>query len=418
MATYGVTKEGFVVKPLSVIQSEATTELATIGDPITGDLLAPDFSSDNPEMAIINMPLQEIANAWEAMGKSFNNYDPAVAENQYLDDLVRINNIALKPETKTIVLITVSGISGTVVKKGSIIQDSAGNNQWTINHDITISGAGSSVGRATCTEFGAITASSLEINTIVTPITGWTSVTNNETLPEDIGKPQETDIQLRARQVDSTLGPGSGQSSAIYANVMNIPEVSYCRVLINDTDSTDSRGITPRSIGLLVRGGDETVIAEKAIARAGGGVSFTFGLPNTFTVSLTDNQGLPYTVNIARPVAIPVFIDVQLTIIDRDTFPAETYITDIQNAIMEYAKNGADAIGVSSGFNDFGFTVGEDVIRSRLFTPVNSVPGHTITGLFLNTTGVPVTETADITIAFNQVSTFDAANITVSVTNP
>jgi uncharacterized phage protein gp47/JayE len=60
-------------------------------------------------------------------------------------------------------------------------------------------------------------------------------------------------------------------------------------------------------------------------------------------------------------------------------------------------------------------SIGEEVIQSRLYGPVNDVPGHSITTLFLGFAAAPATET-NLAIAFNELASFDQSRIVVNVT--
>lgn len=81
-----------------------------------------------------------------------------------------------------------------------------------------------------------------------------------------------------------------------------------------------------------------------------------------------------------------------------------------------YPQNGDDLIksNLAAYFiSDFG--IGDDVIYSRLYTPINSVPGHAVNSLEVSTDGVTWT-TANIDILFNQIATLESANIFITKT--
>ena len=61
-----------------------------------------------------------------------------------------------------------------------------------------------------------------------------------------------------------------------------------------------------------------------------------------------------------------------------------------------------------------GFPPGEDVIRTRLYTPINSIAGHEIILCEIGTEQGSLAE-ENILIAWNQVATFDVDDITVTV---
>lgn len=61
-----------------------------------------------------------------------------------------------------------------------------------------------------------------------------------------------------------------------------------------------------------------------------------------------------------------------------------------------------------------GFAPGVDVIRTRLYTPVNEVPGFKINSLKIGKHSQGASE-ADIDIAWNEVAIFKESNITVDI---
>ncbi|MNG12202.1 hypothetical protein D3C84_957990 [compost metagenome] len=65
-------------------------------------------------------------------------------------------------------------------------------------------------------------------------------------------------------------------------------------------------------------------------------------------------------------------------------------------------------------YADSNIGVGKDVIFSRMYTPINTVPGHQINSLFIGTTPSPV-GTSNITIAFDELASFESANIVVNI---
>ena len=56
-------------------------------------------------------------------------------------------------------------------------------------------------------------------------------------------------------------------------------------------------------------------------------------------------------------------------------------------------------------------SIGQDVLYSRLYTPINSVKGHQVDSMLIGTTNPP-TGTANIVTAFDQVGQVLPENIT------
>jgi uncharacterized phage protein gp47/JayE len=121
---------------------------------------------------------------------------------------------------------------------------------------------------------------------------------------------------------------------------------------------------------------------------------------------MTDSQGFEYPISFTRPSRIPIRVAVTVTTSEPGLTPVNAEEL-IRQYIVDYARYGGEG-------NDAGFPPGVNVIRSRLFTPINRVPGHRITSLKIGTSSGSLVE-QDISIAWNQVSTWDATNITVMI---
>jgi uncharacterized phage protein gp47/JayE len=94
-------------------------------------------------------------------------------------------------------------------------------------------------------------------------------------------------------------------------------------------------------------------------------------------------------------------------------FPGDG-IDRIKQAIVDYAIGGAAALGIDDGFSQTGFPPGEAVIVSRLYTPINYIPGHRVTALTLGTSPSPV-GTVDIPMVWNEYGSFTVGAIDITV---
>lgn len=210
----------------------------------------------------------------------------------------------------------------------------------------------------------------------------------------------ELDTTLRLRQQSETAGTGYIQIMAIYAAVAAIPGVQFCRAYQNRTLVTDSRGIPAKSIAVVVVGGDPSAVATAIFTKAGADVGF-YG--NTMRTCY-DTLGVAYSVSYITPVPVPITIQVSLTQVN-DQWPQDG-ADRVKTALIAYAQY--------SQAPNIGLYPGASVIPSQLYSPVNSVPGHSVNSILVSRDGsVPVsTPTA---IAWNEVAQLTAENITVTV---
>ena len=92
-----------------------------------------------------------------------------------------------------------------------------------------------------------------------------------------------------------------------------------------------------------------------------------------------------------------------ITITDASIYPADAY-NQIKQNIIDYATYGLNSSN--------GFPPGSPVIYSRLYTPINEVPGFKINHLYIGTSASP-TGTSDLEMSWLQVAEFTADNINI-----
>lgn len=220
-----------------------------------------------------------------------------------------------------------------------------------------------------------------------------------------IRQSEEIDTTLRARQQVSTEATSRTSIEDLFASIRNLPTVTFCRVYQNTTLSTDARSIPAKSIAPVIVGGVDADIADVIFAHLGMGTD-SYG---STTVTVYDAQGLGYSIGFTRPTEVPIYVDIHYTVINTALWPTNGE-TLIEEAIIAYAAGGAGALGIDSGFDQAGLTPGTSVYAAELYVPVNSVPGMQITALTVAKTPTPTA--ASVIIAWNEVATFTAANIT------
>ncbi len=243
-------------------------------------------------------------------------------------------------------------------------------------------------------EVGPVSQPEDTLDTIASPISGWDSVNNPFEAAE--GRFRETDEELRIRFRNSKELNARGTIDAIFANLTSLIDVESINVYENETNSTDGNGLPPKSFSVVILGGNSQEIADTIWATKPAGIE-TFG--NT-TVSTTDTQGISYDINFSRPTPIDIYIDITISSAEGALIPSNAE-EQIINALETY-------------FEDT-FSVGDDVIYSRLYTPINSIQGHQVDSLFIDTVSSPVDGTSNIVIAFDEIANFNRSNVTVTV---
>jgi len=392
MSDYGVSSTGFKRKRLNLLLEELNSEVKAIfGDNFN-------VSPESPDGQVNGVVSESNANLWEIAEESYNAFNPKAASGVTLSNLVQLNGITRFPASASRVELTILGDSGTSIIAGSLIGDVEETIIFSTDETVLIPSGGSVIAQATATVTGPRPALANTITEIITPVTGWDSVTNDADAV--LGTDLETDSDLRARRERSIARDAQAIIDAIFAEIKAVVGVTQLSVLENDTNSgPDANGLPAHSINAIVLGGQDQDIAKAIFLKKTLGAT-SFG--NTSAV-ITDDQSIEHTVSFSRPTEIDIYVIVNLTTFVN--FPVDGKDL-IKQAIIDYSEGNL--------IEGRGFSLGDNVINSQLYSPVNTIQGHTVDSVFIGTSAGP-TSSADIIIAINEISVFLEANITVNI---
>ena len=390
MSDYGISTTGFKRKRLDLLLNELNAEVKAIfGDNFN-------ISPESPDGQINGVISGSNADLWEIAEASYNAFNPSAASGVALSNLVQLNGIERLAATPSTVTLTLYGTPGTIIAASSSFSTVDTADTFLTDREAVIGLGGSVTIKATASSTGPIGAVSGSITEINNPISGLSSVTNLEDAVE--GRDEETDVELRARRARSVAKNSQSIIEAIFANVADVTGVTQTVVLENDTEVVDTNGLPPHSFQVIVVGGADEEIGDAIWLKKPAGI-MSFG--NT-TVQITDSQGISHGISFSRPIEVDIYVEVTLN--KFADYPAKGDDL-IKQAIVDYA-NGILVTGR-------GFSLADDVIYSRLYTPINSVQGHEITDLRIGTSPSP-TGSANIAIGPTEVSNFLVANIVVN----
>lgn len=395
MSNFGISANGFKRKRLDQLLAELNDEVKAIfGDNFN-------VSPESPDGQINGTVSESNANLWEIAEQSYNAFNPSAATGTTLSNLVQLNGIKRLASTSSRAQLTLTGTPNTIIPVGSLVSTSDTGTQFSTEIAVTLDGAGNGVVFAKAFQdgkllTGPVIALAGTITEIDTPITGWATVTN--LADADEGTDEETDVELRARRERSVAKNSQAIVDALYSTVRNIDGVTQTVVLENDTNAVDGNGLPPHSFEVIVVGGTNVEIGDAIWLKKPAGI-LSHG---DVTVQILDSQGLPHDISFTRPTTVDVYVEVQVT-----KFPSYPANGDelIKQAIVDYA-NGELVVGR-------GFSLSDDVIYTRLYTPINSIQGHEIDTLFIGTSPSP-TGVVNIPIGVSEISNFTTANIAVT----
>lgn len=246
------------------------------------------------------------------------------------------------------------------------------------------------VGEVVAVNSGPLEQPANTVDTILTPMLGWDSVINP--VAATPGEDRETDEQLRLRFRNGKFDKATNTYDAIYSALINLDNVTEVTIYENDTSVVDGNGVPAHSFLPIVSGGLSQAIGNAIWENKPTGI-LSYG--NT-SVSVTDNQGGTHTVSFSRPNPVVIYISMDIT----------TYVN--------FPANGNDLIRSNLiAYFQANFGTGDDVIYSRLYTPINAVSGHQVNSLTIGTSPSPV-GTVNIPIAFSDIASLSAINIIIT----
>lgn len=346
-------------------------------------------SQDGQFLAVIASAMHDVNSACVAV---YNSFSPQTAAGAGLSSNVKINGISRLVATRSTVDVTIVGQKGTTIVNGVV---SDGENNWDLPASVTIPLAGQVTVVATAQEEGDITALPDTVTTISTPVFGWQSVTNDSAaIP---GRPVESDAALRIRQSYSVALPSLTAFDGIIGAVKAIDGVTRVKAYENDTASVDSNGLPAHSISLVVQGGESQDIAEAILAKKTPGC-YTNG---TTSVNIINDYGVTNTIRYSEPTAVPILAEITIEALTGYT---TSIAGEIKTAVVEYIDS---------------LLIGDSVYISRLYVPSQLV-GTTNFSKF-RITSIEIAEdpgpvgSSDVSIAWNELATITAENITVTV---
>lgn len=452
---YGLTETGFVAKNILECKAELEETLKAL------------FGADidvTPESAfgqLIGIASEREAQAWDTGLAIYLSSYPDSATGISLDRVCSLTNITRLPALPTTGTVILYGVVGTVIGEANLVTDTilnkdyiimdsvtltasatrfakvqintvvAGNYTVTINgtpYTVTATGAESKtalvdslvaligasalrvgeeltvlnattdfaitttgylsivqVGNAVgveCVETGHNELPVGAITSIKTPVAGWDSVAN--LVAGVAGVEIETDEDLRLRRTDTV-------ELSILTALLTIQDVTDAVVYENNTHLTDADGTLPNTVWAVVKGGSTTEILEAIASRNVAGIGTRGAVSGLVTSPFT---GSNLTVRFDRPTVVVPNVVITYTKTENSNFPnnGEQLLKD---ALVAYGET---------------LKIGQDIVYSRLFSPLNTVAGMQIDTLTLN--GLSQT----LVINKNQLGSFVDGNITVSET--
>lgn len=395
MTDYGVTVDGFVIKPQTEIEADMVADAKGRSE-LGPDL---DYSSTSPLGQIFGVAGAALAEVWELSAAVYASGDPEAAVGVPLDNVASLTG-TLRPEARASVAVcTLNLDDGVSVPAGSIVSP-AGREQILFTLDEAVENTSGVTadfpGTFTCTVTGAINVDAGQLTVIGSPITGWNSVTNAEDAVP--GRDVASNQELRALRAQELARRGGSTVSAIRADVLQVEGVDSVIVLENKRGMVDVNGLPGHSFEVILDDGeipaaDDDDVAQAILDSAPAGIEDG----GTSSGEATDSEGLTHELHFSRVERKNVYVSLTLTV--NDLFP-----TNGPELV-------ADAIVAAGNTYRPGDTAVALYLRSQAF----SVSGVVDVPVFtLGYTASPV-GTANLPVSFRQRNTFDTGRVVVTV---
>lgn len=326
-------------------------------------------------------------------------FDPDAAEGEHLDNLCAIVGVTRIAASYSTGEITVAGTNGTLIPSGSIVRIANGA-RFLTTANATISGGVATI-PIRAEDVGPVEADEDAIASIVTSVSGWTSITASTEISSaegNLGRLVETDEELRVRREQSLSIIGGGTDQAIRARLLEVAGVLAAVVLSNRQLTTDGNGIPGKAFRAVIYPTPATNTpvwlaiwkAQPAGILADGATAGT----------AIDSQGN------SQPVAFSVA--------DEQEIHIDVLITADTN---EWPADGEDQARAAVLAAFAGLSIGDDVRLFKITSAVSGIAGIITVAPRAKIGSAPgIGDTSNISISLTQIATFDSANIDITVT--
>lgn len=349
----------------------------------------------------------------ETLQRAYNSKDPNKAKGPDLDIICSLTGTKRSSGSASNVELTLTATPGTVIFKDNLFESVVTGSRWATDQTVTADGSGTVSVNATCTVAGPTQADANTITRIVDVVAGLASVTNPD--PATPGTDAQSNEQLRVTRATAVGRPGNNQIDSLYGELYAVPGVRRVKVYENDTGSgsvsaDNPHGLPAHSIAPIIDGGtDEDVAMAIYLKKNPGAALYQAGTPFEVEVTSPKYPANKKIIRASRPIYIDMNVVIDIT--DDGTLPPDVDQL-IKEAVMEFAAG--DLIPADVGFKISGFDIGESVPYSTMFTPINKVIGS-YGNSYVSLLEINGAST-NVAIAFNEMSRWTEANITVVVT--
>jgi len=392
---------GFSADSTSVIRQSIVDDWTAIFDDEAATL---NTSSESPAGQIIDSLAVLVTGKDSEFLNLANQFNPLTASGIFQDALGEIYFLTRKVATSTVVSCTCTGLAGTTIPAGSIIQTTDGIKLTSVGA-ATIGADGTVEVEFAAQESGAIDIGAGTCTKIITVIAGWDTVDNSAA--GVVGSLIENRADFEKRRYNSVAANAHGSAAALQGAVYQVENVLDCLVLENKTDSTVTKqgvSLISHSVAVCVYGGENEAIAETIYNKLDAGA----GTNGNTDISFTSPDGVVNNYKIVRPSPAPVYLSVT---INKTAQTPATVTQDIKNAII------ADANGSDSNSGNTRIGMGQTIYASRFTVAIVKTAGvNDLESVYIGTSASPTGNS--VTMDADEEPIITAENIEVVINEP
>jgi len=370
MAT--IDNTGIIPKTLSEYQASLRSAFqAAFGESI-------DMAAKSPQGQFVDNLALSMSQADDAVISVAGAVNIFRAFESQLEGLASLLGIPKKAAESTIVTADLGGAPGVIIPAGSRAKSTAGD-LYSLNFDTQLSVGGTASAIMSAVDTGPIELLAGELSSVVDVVPGWETVINSA--DGVTGRDIESDVEYRQRYFVELFRNALSVLESMSSGISTVDNVSEVIGVENDTAVPvviQNVTIDPHSIAMVVEGGlDADIAAAIRLKKTGG----------TATTGTTTVADPPHAdINFFKPTSID--LEVTITTTAGPNFPADG-VQQLKERTFNYINGRVIVEQLPEYFELDGLTISEDLQKHRLYTPINSVIGHTVTGLTMEDQASP-----------------------------
>ncbi len=377
-----LTEQGFIIERLDANLAHLDTGFRTIyGADINTD-------TDSPDGQLIGLIAQIKTDLEELAESIYKALDPEAASGIWLEQRVAYAGLTRRQARYSYLRNTIlTGTPHTLIPASAVLTDPH-HRRWIVVTDTTLNENGSAQADLRSETLGAFPLPAENRLTIETLFLGWRSARSSQAA--EVGEEEETDAELRRRFFISRAKAAQNSVDGMIVKLLQLADVRQAVCLENDGDTPNADDVPAHSLNIIVEGGSDADIARVIFDNKTAGT----GLRGGVQCQIRDNKNMARMIRFDRPavVACAAYLEVR-----RNAHFTAVNIDAIKAAIAQTP-----------------FSIGEAVLLSRLYSPINTVQGFWVETLRIGRHGETLTA-SNIEIVVREMARFAADNIEVVV---